>query len=211
MKKEDNLKKWINLNNPSSVKKSKLSLLDQIKVNLIVDIFYDMNNDESVRINLTEKSTKNKTNGKSTINTSLSQSNNNSLLFKTLDKKLDLGSIQHEIHKLSSARGEKSVNYTTQIKRPAAKKKSADDKASRNTNRTNNISDIKKAFNTSLVSDMEKLENNTISEKRIENMPIAKENIIIDPFNFPKDFFPEEYDNILNDFKDYYNVNFIKM
>jgi hypothetical protein len=59
-KKENIFKKWVSLNNPSIVKKSKLSLLDQIKINIVVDIHYDTSefneNIESINTSITKQS-----------------------------------------------------------------------------------------------------------------------------------------------------------
>jgi hypothetical protein len=143
-KKEDSMKKWINLNNPSVVKKSKLSLLDQIKVNLYIDIYYDVNNineiSESVKTSLTaytEKSQSNKhkdgynTTRKSAVMASLS--NNNSFL-KSFDNKLDLTLG----NKLITSRGGRIVPGQNVLS-TKVKKKSADDRIGRSLNNSRNI------------------------------------------------------------------------
>jgi hypothetical protein len=196
MKKEDLLKKWINLNNPNVVKKSKLSLLDQIKINIYVEIFYDniFEMSESVKTSLTSyteksQSSKNKVNKDREYNTTrksagVSLSNNNSFM-KSFDNKVEIG-------KLTTARGSTRTPTKTVNK---DNKKSVDERPGRYV-----------------------IDNQTINNERAEinSIKIPSEKLIDlsadSEFEMAEDGEKiDEYIRVLDEFKTYYNDSFTNM
>jgi hypothetical protein len=97
-KKEKLFKKWLTLNS-SEKKKSKLSLLDQIKLNIVIDIHYGVSNINDI------------TTISDDIKTPMSRTNNTSTVSRTNTNANNFPIKLNETHRLS-VKGDKSINMS---------------------------------------------------------------------------------------------------